>query len=451
MPEDSCNSGGVTGEFEFIARVYPHSVTITFRMAATAGVEANVQSPRFRYFNAEDALWILIFAALAFFGPERTPEAFSVLTCLTIFQIVEAKVPYLATEGGNIIAILVKLVLGWILIGWTDSIASSYYFILLLPVISAATTMGLVGTTIFVLLASGAYLSFLLFLKPDQVIADPLQLTLRVVLLPWVGFLTQQLAKANRLRARNYQAVAEQLATANRHLQEAEAAVRRADRLAALGQLTAGLAHELRNPMSTIRTSAEMLAKTVPAENEVAQELTGYIRTEVDRTNSLITRFLEFARPLKLRLDESDLAACIDRAVAQVERHQPPLDVPIFKNYSPDVRPFLFDAELLERVFYNLILNAAQASPPKRAITVKTRTVDREVEISVIDRGVGIDPKHLESIFNPFFTTKSNGVGLGLAIVSKIVDEHGGHILVESRPGEGSVFLVYLPVRRESQ
>ena len=83
----------------------------------------------------------------------------------------------------------------------------------------------------------------------------------------------------------------------------------------------------------------------------------------MDRTNSLITRFLEFARPLRLRMEESDVTACLDRAIAQVERHTPPLDVAIFKNYSPDVRPFLFDSELMERVFYNLVLNAAQASP----------------------------------------------------------------------------------------
>jgi len=190
-----------------------------------ASVPAAARTPWIRWFSAEDVLWILIFAALAFFGPERTPEAFSLLTCLAIFQIVESRIPYLGTERGNVIAILVKLALGWLLIGFTDGIASSYYFILLLPVISAATTTGLVGTTIFVLLASGVYLSFLLFLEQNQYIVDRPQLILRVALLPWVGFLTQQLAKANRLRARNYQKVAEQLATANRNLQEAEAAV----------------------------------------------------------------------------------------------------------------------------------------------------------------------------------------------------------------------------------
>ena len=133
---------------------------------------------------------------------------------------------------------------------------------------------------------------------------------------------------------------------------------------------------------------------------------------------------------------------------------QPPISV--FKNYSPDVPPALMDAQWLEHVVVNLLSNAAQASPPGAVVTVKTRLTQApapaqtdtqpRVEISVIDRGSGIQPKDLESIFNPFFTTKPAGVGLGLAICHKIVDEHGGQIVVESTPGEGSVFRVFLPV-----
>ena len=100
----------------------------------------------------------------------------------------------------------------------------------------------------------------------------------------------------------------------------------------------------------------------------------------------------------------------------------------------------------MELVIYNLVLNAVQASPPRGTVTVKTRQIEDMVEIAVIDSGSGIDPKHLENIFNPFFTTKAHGVGLGLAIVSKIVDEHGGKISVDSEPGSGSVFRVYLPM-----
>ena len=105
------------------------------------------------------------------------------------------------------------------------------------------------------------------------------------------------------------------------------------------------------------------------------------------------------------------------------------------------------DAELLGSVVYNLLLNAAQATPPGGTVTVKTRPLGDVVEIAVIDRGAGIAKPDLESIFNPFFTTRRDGVGLGLAIVSKIADEHGGNINVESEPGAGSTFRVFLAAR----
>jgi signal transduction histidine kinase len=315
-------------------------------------------------------------------------------------------------------------------------------------VVSAATSLGAIGTLIFTGLACAAHLSFLLFVDWTYVYMEPseiAELGLRITFLVVVGFLTYRLAEANRLAARKYQTATKELASANRSLREAEAAVRRSERLAALGQLSAGLAHELRNPLGTIRASAEMLKKDVAAENEVASELADFISTEVDRTNSLVTRFLEFARPLELRPQVTDLTEVIDRAVAQLQLNSSASQVTVYKNYSPDIPPFPLDAELMERVIYNLLLNAAEATPHEGAITVKTRPADGSVEISVIDRGSGIDPKQLENIFNPFFTTKPEGVGLGLAIVSKIIDEHGGKMAVESELGKGSVFRMYLP------
>jgi signal transduction histidine kinase len=193
-----------------------------------------------------------------------------------------------------------------------------------------------------------------------------------------------------------------------------------------------------------------MLAKNVDNGSPVAHEMAGFISSEVDRTNALVTRFLDFARPLALRLEKTEITEVIDEAVAEVEKHTPPLDVSIYKNYSPDIPPFRMDRQLIVRVLYNLLLNAAQASPPRASVTVKTRQLGDTVEIAVIDRGSGIATKDRESIFNPFFTTKSSGVGLGLAIVSKIVDEHGGQISVESESGAGSVFRVFLPVRENN-
>jgi two-component system NtrC family sensor kinase len=143
-------------------------------------------------------------------------------------------------------------------------------------------------------------------------------------------------------------------------------------------------------------------------------------------------------------MESEDLTRTLDRAIALAEREAPA--IAIYRNYTPEIPPFPFDAELMERVFYNLVLNAAQATASGGAVTVKTRAVGRDAEVVVIDRGSGIDEKTMKDIFNPFFTTKAEGVGLGLAIVSKIVDEHGGKIAVESEPGKGSIFSVTLPM-----
>lgn len=404
-----------------------------------------------RLVRPQDLAWLLLFTALALADPNRSTEELQLLTALGLLQVLESKIPFLTSPRGNLLSIGLKLLFGFLLIGVTGGITSLYHLILLLPVVSAATTLGVIGTAAVTLLACATYLTFLhpTFLDPEKFVIDAEGLgviSLRLVFLPLVGFLTNQLAEANRIEAKRAQAVAEQLAEANQSLSRAEEAVRRSERLAALGQLSAGLAHELRNPMGTMKASAEMLARSVSGENEVARELAGFISAEVDRVNSLITRFLEFARPLKARRKRTELSEVIDRAVEQLERHNPRYEVTIYKNYSPDIRPFPFDGQLMERVFYNLLLNAAQATPPGGAITVKTRPHSRDrVEIAVIDRGSGIDPKHKENIFNPFFTTKGDGVGLGLPIVSKIVDGHGGQIHVESETGVGSVFRIDLP------
>jgi len=275
-------------------------------------------------------------------------------------------------------------------------------------------------------------------------------IALNLLFIVMAGQLVNLLAEATRQQSAKYKAVADQLTVANQQLREAEAAVRRGERLAALGQLSAGLAHELRNPLGTIKASAEMLAKVVEGENEVAREVTGFISTEVDRCNSLVSRFLDFARPLQLRRAPADLTAVLDRAIALAERDAKEQNIKIFRNYAPDVPHFPIDAELMERVFFNLLQNAVQASAPGGSITAKTRVAGGNAEIDIIDRGSGIEPKNLETIFNPFFTTKSNGVGLGLAIVSKIVDRHGGKMAVESQPGEGSVFRICLPLDAEA-
>jgi signal transduction histidine kinase len=403
----------------------------------------------FRLIRPQDYVWLLLFAVLAVVNAEGDVSKIGLFAALAVAQVLEPKIPAHPSTRSRIFWVVLKLLLGYLLIGYTGGIESHFWLVLLLPVVTAATFLGVIGTLVFSLLAAGSYLSFLLFIDWSQWDIGPpeiTQLALRMVFLAMVGNLANALAEELRTQSEKYRRTAEQLAEAGVHIQRAEEAVRRSDRLAALGQLSAGLAHELRNPLGTIKASAEMLSRNVAAENEVAREVAGFITSEVDRTNSLVTRFLQFARPLALRLDKADLAHTLDRAIAAVEREAP--EIAIYRNYAPEIPPFPFDAELMERVFFNLVLNAAQATAPGGAVTVKTRAAGGTAEVSVIDRGAGIDAKHLDGIFNPFFTTKPQGVGLGLAIVSKIVDEHGGKIAVESEPGKGSIFRVLLPMER---
>ena len=323
----------------------------------------------------------------------------SALFGLAAFQLIEPRIQALTTQRGQVLTIFIKLALCYILIGftgsgalgdWSKALNSQYHFILLLPVVSAATTLGAIGTASFTVLACVAYFSFYWLIdKQATFIPEEMwpEVWLRIIMFPLLGFLTYHLAEDNRKKARDAQAAAAQLAEANQNLQAAEDAVRRSDRLAALGQLTAGLAHELRNPLATIKSSSEMLQQNLPGENEIATELAGFISTEVDRTNSLITRFLDFARPLKVKLATGDITQVIDRAVSNLERRVPRYPVTIHRNYSPDVHLLQIDEELMERVFYNLLLNAAQASPPGAPITIKTRAMENMIEAAINDGG----------------------------------------------------------------
>ena len=400
--------------------------------------------------QVHEILIALVFIAMAVLDPDQNPLEMFLVLVLGGLQLAEVRLPVFDNWKRAVSWVALKLSLCIWLVSISGAINSHYYLITLLPVISAATYLNSLGTLVFSVIAATSVLSQLLSYDWNRYVLDTdnqKRLALNLLFIVITGQLVNLLGEAIRAQSSKYKAVADQLAETNQQLREAEAAMRRSERLAALGQLSAGLAHELRNPLGTIKASSEMLSKTVASENEVAREVAGYISTEVDRCNSLVSRFLDFARPLQARLATADLTQVIDRSITMVSREAAERDITIYRNYEPAVPPFPMDAELMERVFFNLLQNAVQASQPGSTITVKTRAAGDRAETSVIDRGVGIDPKMRETIFNPFVTTKPTGVGLGLPIVAKIVDRHGGKMSVESQPGEGSVFCVSLPMR----
>jgi signal transduction histidine kinase len=396
-----------------------------------------------------DVLWLLLFSALAWMSPHRDTPEVVLLALIAIVEIATPRIPGFESGWRAAALILTKLLLSYLFIGFSGGINSSFYLLMLLPIVSAAVTLNAWGTAGVTLLSGGAYASFLGLVDPARFQLDESglrELGLRLLFLCMGGFLTFQQAEQTRQAARRYLAVARELEQANQNLQKAEDAIRRQDRLAALGQMTAGLAHELRNPLGTIRASAELLTRRT-ASDPTTSELAAYIASEVDRTNSLVSRFLDFARPLRLTPTEIDVNAVLDTAAAEALRNPAFTGITLVKNYAPNLPLLNGDAELLRIAFLNLLLNAAQASAPGATVTLKTRPAPAGVDISVIDRGLGIPAAHLDSIFNPFFSTKAGGVGLGLPIVSKIIAEHGGQIQVQSDEGQGSVFRITLPLR----
>lgn len=391
----------------------------------------------------QDILLALMFATLIYLT--HTVSEMWLLSGLAVLQLIEGHAPLLDTGWGRATSVILQLILGFLLLGITGAIESPYFLVLLLPIVSAASFLGLSSTLLSTFAAIGAYLSFLFYEGWSQWRTDPEAvhlLAIRCLLPAMAAVLVNSLGEAIRTQSARYKSTAEQLAEANRNLVAAEAAVRRSDRLAALGQLSAGLAHELRNPLGSIKGSADLLAKSASRHDAgsiaLARELAEIISTEVDRTNSLVTRFLDFARPLEPRRELRNVEEVIDRAIKRSRAE-------VTRDYA-SLPPIPIDPELMEQVFLNLISNAAEASLPGAPITVRTREDNGQAEVSVIDRGCGIPPGQIETIFNPFVTTKQTGVGLGLAIVAKIVDGHGGKMSVESEPGKGSTFRVCLPI-----
>jgi signal transduction histidine kinase len=391
--------------------------------------------------RGQDIILAIMLGVLIFLAHNAREKG--LIGALTALQLIEGRIPVAEARWGRPLLAGLQLAIIWVLIGLTHGVESEYYLMILLPLVSTASYSGLGGTLAVSVAGVGAYLSFLLYVNfEQQELAEEARhiLAIRCLMMTIAAITVNSLAAVIRSQTTQYKMTAEQLAAANQNLVIAEAAVRRSERLAALGQLSAGLAHELRNPLGSIKGSADLLSRSASQSDPMARELAGIISSEVDRTNSLVTRFLDFARPLEPRKETVDVTTVIDRAIDRAK-------VQVTRNYSPGLPRLALDPQLMEQVFLNLITNAAQASAPDAPITVSTREVEDQAEISVIDQGCGVPPDKIETIFNPFVTTKQSGVGLGLAIVAKIVDGHGGKMSVESIPGKGSTFRVLLPLK----
>jgi signal transduction histidine kinase len=412
-----------------------------------------------RSFAWMDLLWLAFLAVLASLEPRLEIHKHLILLAIGAFQIFfEGRILEWVPERGRWYIVMMKIGLGSLLVAHTGGIESSYYLIYFVPVVTAAMYFNLWATLAWTLLTLAAYWSFVLLALSENELTyeGATELELRSVFLFLAAILVNRFVTENREQVTRYRQLAETLAKTNRRLEQAQEEARRSERLAALGQLSAGLAHELRNPMGVIKGSAETLMRKLANSDALSTELAGYISSEVNRVNTLVTRFLDFARPHKLEEQRERIPPLIERGLKAAQDRWPGTKVEVERQIAPDLPAAIVDGDLIERVFTNLALNAYEAmgtSGGKLRITAAPAISDgkRGVEIAFEDTGPGIPAELREQIFNPFFTTKETGVGLGLSIVSKIVDDHRGWIRVTSEPGKGACFRVFLPAGESAE
>ena len=223
--------------------------------------------------------------------------------------------------------------------------------------------------------------------------------------------------------------------------------------MASLGTLTAGLAHEIRNPLVAIKTFTQLLPERLDDEEFRNQFLT-IASGEVDRISMLINELLDFARPSDPRLKPEDINSILDGMILLVSTESKKKYVQVQKNYTPDLPLVSVDREQIKQVFLNVLLNAIDATPENGEIVVKTRSFvkpggDPYIQVEFTDTACGIPSANLEDIFNPFFTTKTKGSGLGLSISNQIVQDHKGYVHVESELDKGSSFFINLPLNQD--
>ena len=221
----------------------------------------------------------------------------------------------------------------------------------------------------------------------------------------------------------------------------------RAEHLATLGELAAGLAHEIRNPLAGIAGVIDIIARDLP-DNSPAREVAQDVRAEVMRVNRIVTDLLETARPKPPEYRSADLNATVEHAVifARQQALSKPVKVELHKLDKPLVVEH--DTGQIHQMLLNLMLNAIQAIDGAGEVNVDIVQRDGMATVSVRDTGKGIKPEHLPNIFRPFYTTKGHGTGLGLSLAKRIVEDHGGKITVASDVGKGTTFEVALPLRR---
>jgi two-component system NtrC family sensor kinase len=228
-----------------------------------------------------------------------------------------------------------------------------------------------------------------------------------------------------------------------------QARVAQSDRLASLGQLSAGVAHEINNPLGAIMSLTALSLEDLPKEDPNRENFEEVLK-QTERCRDIVRSLLEFSRQSAVFMESVDLNRILQDTLSLVGRQSLFFNVNVVRNWDPELPPAMGDRTQLQQVFTNILMNAVQAMDERGTITITTRPAASGgfVEVLIADTGCGIPPDKIGQIFDPFFTTKASdqGTGLGLSIAYGIVTSHNGTISAESKVGKGSTFTVRLPV-----
>ena len=227
--------------------------------------------------------------------------------------------------------------------------------------------------------------------------------------------------------------------------------MRRMDRLTSLGQLSAGIAHEIRNPLASINFNVQFLARQLDPDEKTRRIIDDTL-TGVDRIKDLVKGMLDFCRPAPPKLKSDSIRQCLEDAVSLLESQFRKNDIRVALSLAQDAPDIVFDNQQIHQVFVNILLNAMQAMPKGGTVRVESRIEQdakkprRQLCVTISDSGVGIPKEDFSKIFDPFFTTKPEGTGLGLSIAHKILEQHRAVIEVKSREGQGTTFTLRFPI-----
>ena len=324
---------------------------------------------------------------------------------------------------------------------WHTVFHNLYY----LPIVLSGLTFGWRGglaAALFTVVASLPF-SLLLFARHSDLAID------QVTEIPQfcaAGLFTGALSERDRRHRAALEESTRRLTAVYQELQDNFEQMKRAERLFALGQLSAGLAHEVRNPLASISGAAGILERNLRLAPREAECL-AIIVQECRRLNALVAHFLEFARPREPRFQNADISVLLD-SVMELAQHGLGNKSVLLRRDGNNAGTIECDPELLKQVLLNLVINGIQAIPARGEVLVSSKRSEEHLLIQVRDDGKGVAPQDRDRIFDPFFTTKETGTGLGLSVAHKIVEQHGGMLTAESNPDRGMTFSVQLPLHR---